>query len=129
MLALRARQHRSALNFPEQRLWDAISAGKLGVYFRRQVPLAGSYIVDFLAPSIRLVVEVDGRGHEDRRAADARRDERLRRLGYHVLRVPAEGALRELGRVVACVRGEVERLTASKRYSRDHPGVRAPVPA
>jgi very-short-patch-repair endonuclease len=95
MLALRARQRRSNLNRPEELLWRELSAGKLGIYFRRQVPLAGNYIVDMLAPSIRLVVEVDGRCHENRRRADAPRVERLRRLGYRVLRIATEDVLRQ----------------------------------
>jgi very-short-patch-repair endonuclease len=107
MLALRARRHRSNLNRPEELLWRELSAGKLGVYFRRQVPLAGNYIVNMLAPSIRLVVEVDGRRHEKTRRADARRDEQLSRLGYRVLRIGAEDVLRDLAGVVARVREEL----------------------
>jgi very-short-patch-repair endonuclease len=52
-------------------LWQAIRDGRLGVQFRRQVPV-GRYIVDFLAPRERLVVEVDGGYHTARVAADAR---------------------------------------------------------
>jgi len=99
LLALRARQQRSALNFPEQPLWEAIAAGRLGAYFRSQV----------LAPSIGLVVEVNGRCHERRRASDARRDERLRMLGYHVLRLPAGLVLRDPASAVGRVREEVLR--------------------
>jgi very-short-patch-repair endonuclease len=65
--------NRQVLTPSEARLWSALSARKLGVQFRRQVPLAGRYIVDFCAPSVRLVVEVDGAGHALRRRADARR--------------------------------------------------------
>ena len=43
----------------EARLWAELSARKLGVSFRRQVPI-GRFIVDFCAPAVRLVVEVDG---------------------------------------------------------------------
>ena len=88
----------------EARLWSALKARQLGVQFRREVPLAGRYIVDFCAPSVRLVVEVDGRCHESRPRADARRDAELRRLGYRVLRVAAELVMRELPTVVALVR-------------------------
>jgi very-short-patch-repair endonuclease len=114
MLALRARQHRSNLNHPEELLWRELSAGKLGIYFRRQVPLAGNYIVDMLAPSIRLVVEVDGRCHERRRRADAWRDERLRRLGYRIVRIAAEDVLRDLAGVVARIREELSRFPPSR---------------
>jgi very-short-patch-repair endonuclease len=79
--------------------------------FRRQVPLVGSaFIADFFAPALRLVVEVDGSAHEHRRRADARRDEKLRRLGYHVLRVDAALVMRDLAGAVAFVRAAVERV-------------------
>ncbi|HEU4577050.1 MAG TPA: DUF559 domain-containing protein [Polyangiaceae bacterium] len=84
----RARAMRQALTASEQRLWLAIRGGALGVWFRRQVPL-GRFIGDFVAVSARLVVEVDGGYHARRRAADARRDRALQRLGYRVLRLDA----------------------------------------
>jgi very-short-patch-repair endonuclease len=37
-----------------------------------------------------LVVEVDDQSHELKRTADARRDRNIARLGYRVLRLPAE---------------------------------------
>jgi crossover junction endodeoxyribonuclease RuvC len=104
LLESRARQHRFALTDSEQRLWRELSAGKLGVAFRRQVPVGGRYIVDFLAPARRLIVEVDGGYHAQRRAADARRDRFLRRLGYRVLRLEAELVMRNLPAAVETVR-------------------------
>src|SRR3954463_9125223 len=79
--------NRQELTPSEARLWSALKARQLGVQFRSEVPLAGRYIVDFCAPSVRLVVEVDGACHASRRQADARRDAELRRLGYRVLRL------------------------------------------
>jgi len=72
-------EHRQAPTVSEQKLSSALRARQLGVQFRRQVPLAG-----------RFVVEVDGSSHELRRRADARRDRVLERLGYRVLRLDAE---------------------------------------
>jgi very-short-patch-repair endonuclease len=93
----------------EAALWRAIRAGKLGVVFRRQVPLLGRYIADFLAAEARLVVEVDGGWHWRRGATDARRDEALRKGGYRVLRLEAElvrcalpVALERIRHAVAC---------------------------
>ena len=102
---LRERAHalRQAPTYSEQKLWQAIRGGRLGVAFRRQVPIAG-YIVDFLAPSVRLVVEVDGGYHISRAKSDARRDAVLARLGYRVLRLDAALVERELERAVECVR-------------------------
>ena len=80
LLTARAVAMRGSPSPPEQLLWAALTNRKLGVSFRRQVPLAG-YICDFVCASRRLVVEVDGAHHAQRRGADARRDECLRRLG------------------------------------------------
>ena len=88
-LAERARHMRFAPTPSEARLFQAIRGRRLGVSFRRQVPI-GCHIVDFLAPSVRLVVEVDGEYHAERRIADALWDAALRRAGYTVLRLEAQ---------------------------------------
>ena len=90
LLAERAHAMRHAPTPSEAALWRLLSGRKLGVAFRRQVPLAGRYIADFLAPSARLVVEVDGAAHLSCTKLDARRDRALARLGYGVLRLEAE---------------------------------------
>ncbi len=87
----------------EARLWSALKARQLGVQFRRQVPLADRYIVDFCARSVRLVVEVDGGSHGRRCNSDARRDAALSALGYRVLRVDAASIMRDLGAALALV--------------------------
>ena len=46
----RATAKRSYLAVPEQPLWQALSGGKLGVYFRRQAPVGGLCLADSLAP-------------------------------------------------------------------------------
>lgn len=103
LLQHRAQLQRSNPSWPEQLLWQALRSGQLGVPFRRQVPL-GCYIVDFVAPQAKLVVEVDGRCHEQRRVADARRDRKLARLGYRVLRLQAELVLKQQPVAMALVR-------------------------
>src|SRR5687768_4921947 len=78
--SLKLRGHAAAMREPgnaaEQLLWARLRQGQLGVWFRRQVVLLGSCIVDFYAPARRLAVEVDGGYHAEtaRRRADARRD-------------------------------------------------------
>jgi very-short-patch-repair endonuclease len=106
--------NRRELTASEARLWSALSGRKLGVQFRREVPLAGRYIVDFCAPTVRLVVEVDGNCHVRRRAADARRDAALRALGWRIVRIEAELVMRDLGAAVAAVRPRCE---AACRFS------------
>lgn len=79
---------RFALTPSEAILWSRLRARQLGVQFRRQYVI-GRFIVDFAAPSERLVVEVDGGYHERRSGSVARREAALRRAGWRVLRLPA----------------------------------------
>ena len=104
LLETRAAQKRSALTPSESLLWSAIKAQQLGTTFRRQMVLGGGFICDFVAPARRVVVEVDGPWHARRRAGDARRDRKLARLGYRVLRLDAELVLGNLPEAVARVR-------------------------
>ena len=102
LLEQRATHMRRAPTTSEARLFAALRGGQLGVAVRRQVPLLGRFIVDLLAPELRLVVEVDGGYHEQR--ADARRDRALARAGYTVLRLEAELVMSDLPAAVARVR-------------------------
>jgi very-short-patch-repair endonuclease len=89
VLAERACAMRASPTLTEQLLWQRIRGRRLGVVFRRQVPLLGRFIADFYAPSQRLVIEVDGAYHAERARADACRDAALVRARYRVLRLKA----------------------------------------
>ena len=102
LLASRARSTRLAPTTTEALLWAELRGSRLGVAFRRQVVI-GEYIVDFCAPSVGLVVEVDGGYHAGRARADARRDRMLAQLGYRVVRVPAEAVLRDMAAVLGVI--------------------------
>ena len=115
VLSDRAAQMRRAPTTSEARLFDALRGGQLGVTFRRQVPVLGRFIVDLLAPEVRLVVEVDGLYHTRRQAADARRDRALVRAGYRVLRLDAALVMLDVGAAVARVVAEVEQLRTELR--------------
>lgn len=108
VLQLRARQMRSHLTPSEAALFRLIGGGRLGVTFRRQVVLGERFIADFLVPQMKLVLEVDGGCHRDRRAADASRDRTLERLGYRVRRLQAEVVLREPEAALAVLTQAVE---------------------
>jgi very-short-patch-repair endonuclease len=102
-LQLHAAQLRSWLTPSEAALWQLIRGGRTGVWFRRQVVI-GRYIVDFAAPSARLIIEIDGAYHSLRRSADARRDRHLSRRGYRILRLDAELVLEQAEQALALVR-------------------------
>ena len=70
----------------ERILWRHLRARQLnGFKFRRQHPIAG-YVADFVCIEVRLVVEVDGGQHDEKRRQDALRTQRIEAKGYRVLR-------------------------------------------
>lgn len=84
---------------PERILWNLLCRKQLGVRFRRQEPMFG-WIVDFWCPKAMLVVEVDGKCHENRVEQDAIRDEVLAGKGVKTLRFSARDVFQN-ARVVA----------------------------
>ena len=96
------------LTAPRQRHLREVSgqnpARILKVVNCEQVVIANRFIVDFLAPSVKLVVEVRRAYHARRRGADARRDRKLARLGYRVLRLDAGLVVRNLRATLALVK-------------------------
>ena len=109
LLAERAHHMRHNLTETESQLWRKLSGKQLGVAFKRQVPV-DRYIADFLAPAVKLVVEVDGSSHALRRTADARRDRALQRLEYRVLRIDAELVRGNLAEAVARILTALQEL-------------------
>jgi very-short-patch-repair endonuclease len=106
LLEGRAHEMRHQATPSEAALWSALKSSQLGVAFRRQVLVGNRYIVDFLAPSLTVVVEVDGDYHALRGVADARRERFLRKLGYRVVRVEAKLVVTRLANAVALVRAQ-----------------------
>jgi very-short-patch-repair endonuclease len=98
-----ATELRHAPTFGEAALWHELRSAKLGVTFRRQVPLRGS-IVDFYASRARLIVEVDGGYHVERQAQDALRDRELERQGFSVVRLSEELVVKRRDEAVARIR-------------------------
>jgi len=100
-----ARLLRKHLTDSEETLWSRLRRKQLlGVQFYRQKPI-GKYIVDFFAPSARLVVEVDGSQHlvAEHAQKDRTRDAKLASLGLRVLRFNSREVLRDRDAVVQAI--------------------------
>ena len=116
----RARLLRRSMTGVELILWKALRMGKLrGFKFRRQDPI-DDYVVDFSCPRARLIVEVDGPWHEGTIDSDVRRDARLRRLGYRVIRFTSDDVLEDVDWVVAEIEAVLAPLTGPPRRLRRH---------
>ena len=111
-LKTRARALRSNLTDAERRLWSRLRGKQvLGIQFYRQKPI-GNFIVDFYAPTKRLVIELDGGHHFDTAQAsyDRRRSEYLAKLGLKVLRFDDRQVLLELDSVLQVVFRTLEEI-------------------
>ncbi len=53
--------------------------------FHRQKPI-NEYIVDFFAPELNLIIEIDGESHSYKFEQDQKRQHKLESLGFHILR-------------------------------------------
>ena len=91
----RARELRRAMTPPERTLWKLLRAHQMdGLHWRRGHPI-GNYYADFACNHAHLVVELDGRSHDETQDADANRDFALRELGWTTLRIANRDLLRD----------------------------------
>lgn len=103
LLEARAHGMRAAPTWSEQALSRLLRDARLGVAVRRQVVI-GQFVADFTLPAAKLIIEVDGGSHAPRAARDARRDRKLARFGWRVLRLEADLVLRQPELALARVR-------------------------
>ena len=97
-----ARQLRSNMTDSELLLWSRIRRRQiLDIQFYRQRSI-GNYIIDFFAPRVRLVIELDGGQHFDEEyiKKDQIRDAYLKNLGLRVLRFDNDQVMRSLEEVL-----------------------------
>lgn len=71
----------------EEKLWQRLRAWRLGgLKFRRQVAFGGKYIADFVCPSAKLIIELDGSQHAEQMTYDGKRTRFFQSQGYRVMR-------------------------------------------
>jgi very-short-patch-repair endonuclease len=105
----RARQLRVNDTKAEHRLWQSLRNRQLGGWkFRRQHPI-DRYVVDFVALSGKLIVEVDGATHSTSAeiAYDAQRALHLEALGFRLVRVSNRDVRENLPGVLATIFSEL----------------------
>lgn len=97
---------RTQSTYPEQVLWSKLRSKQVEeVKFRRQASI-GNYIVDFYAPSIGLVIEVDGDSHFEGNAPkyDQKRTVFLETLKLNVIRFTNHEIMNQLDAVLETIR-------------------------
>lgn len=88
----------------EKYLWKAaLSRKKTGERFLRQRPIE-NFIVDFFAPELKLIIEVDGSSHLHKSDYDRFRENRLNELGYELIRFSEGEVLSDIDKVITTIR-------------------------
>ncbi len=99
LLIPRAKEMRSNMTESEKALWEALRNSAIGLKFRRQ-HIIDQFIVDFVCLSKMLVVEIDGKIHDNQKEYDEGRTAELNRLGFEVIRFENEELAENLSVVV-----------------------------
>lgn len=103
-----ARENRKHPTEAETRLWTFLRNRNLNHTFLRQY-IIDCYIVDFVCRESKLIIEVDGGYHSEpkQEESDAERSERLRALGYRVIRFSNDEILSHLEEVIKMIQIEI----------------------
>jgi leucyl-tRNA synthetase len=101
-----ARENRQPLTESEDVLWQAIRNRKLEAKFRRQHPI-GTYIADFICLDYNLIIEVDGKIHEQQKEQDENRTHVLNQLGFEVIRFTNDEVVKNLPDVLSKIKAKL----------------------
>ncbi len=101
-----ARENKQPLTESEDKLWQAIRKRQLGSKFRRQHPIH-SYIADFISLENKLIIEVDGEIHNDRKEYDDNRTAALNELGFKVIRFTNNEVNNDLENVLTKIKSKL----------------------
>lgn len=86
----------------EEKLWRILRNEKSALgKFRRQHPFGGKYILDFVSLDYKLVLEVDGEGHNF--AKDTLRDKFITDQGFRIMHFSADDIMGNVPRIVALI--------------------------
>ena len=96
----RAKEFRRNMTPEEKIIWQHLRANRLqGYHFRRQQIIDG-FIVDFYCHATALIVEIDGKIHENQIEYDAERDKVLSARGLRLLRIKNEEIKENIDKVL-----------------------------
>ena len=88
----------------EKKIWKSIlSKEQLGERFIRQRPIH-NFIVDFFCPKLGIIIEIYGNSHLSKGEYDFYREEKLKSLGYEIIRFSEGEVLNQLDEVTDKIR-------------------------
>ncbi len=110
LLIEKAQEMRANPTQAEAALWEMLRGKKLANYKFRQQHLIADYIVDFVCLKKKLVIEVDGKIHEDQQEKDQEQTLALGDKGYTVIRFKNEEVLGNIDEVLKSIETKLNSL-------------------
>ncbi len=105
----RRKRLKNEMTEAEKVLWEELRNKKLGVKFRRQ-HVIGCFIPDFVCLPLKLIIEVDGGIHLKQKDYDNMREERLKLLGYSIVRFTNEEVIEDVHFVCEKIKDSIMKL-------------------
>lgn len=106
----RARKLRKNSTPSEIKLWKSLRAGNMrGYTFNRQKPI-DEFIVDFYCRKLKLVIEIDGDSHDEKKVYDKRRQNRLELLELYVIRFYDHDVMTQIDGVLFKIEETIQKL-------------------
>jgi len=93
-----AKENRKHKTPAEKKLFNKLLHSKIKFRTQRMIDF---YIVDFLIPDRWLIVEVDGKYHENVKLYDKKREQYLLNKGYKVIRFTNEQVFKNIDYIIA----------------------------
>ncbi|MBS1585407.1 MAG: leucine--tRNA ligase [Bacteroidetes bacterium] len=105
-IAPHQKELKNSLTEAENILWQRLRNNQLGTKFRRQ-HIVGKFIADFISLSKQLVIEVDGKIHEQQKEEDHQRTLFFQEKGFKVIRFTNEEVIQDTDHVIEKIKTEL----------------------
>jgi len=93
------RKNRNNPTNAEKIIWENVRKNQLGYRFRRQHAVY-HFIVDFICIEKKLIIEIDGVSHENKKDDDDEREKILTEMGFKVIRFSNDEVLGNCNKVI-----------------------------
>ncbi|OGH69092.1 MAG: hypothetical protein A2754_01810 [Candidatus Magasanikbacteria bacterium RIFCSPHIGHO2_01_FULL_47_8] len=111
---------RANVFMPERIMWKFLRNRQLGHKFRRQHSV-GDYVVDFYCGELYLVIEIDGKVHDETAIRDSVRENFLRMAGLSIKRYTAQQVNNDLDWVLGDLKEYCDGLSVAT--GKPHPSL------
>ncbi len=115
-----ANSNRKNMTKAEACLWKFVIGGRqmMNYQFRRQRPVL-NYIADFMCKELMLIIEVDGITHqwEEFYKNDLIREEKLKEIGFHILRFNDDEILSDINNVIRAIEFYIKDFEEKKKIT------------